>query len=488
MLIFQEKLKAFLLFAALSDAIIRKLWLLVQVPNIYLKFQGTFTVLSIFFTVGYVVVIAGLCLNSGVHKESTSRRHAPWNLDGKSKVAGIFDALAALGTFVFPYTGHSVIVELQVHALQWIIPSSRFLSPTWMLPCCPYVSLCIEYFSESQVDIYWCGLHLQAKIPDPYLKPTVVGAALGYLLSGLCLALVSITGYWVRMYQNLSSKAIEIWLPFAALLLDSTITTGCLLAGFREQVKSDNYIWHICTRDEHSCWKHFRTTLGPCTGRPLLGREYDLTDSGKPTLTIAWIAKLRASTGRVSCLLTTEMGLQVKAVPVSFPLPGIWRLLQDHKDDVFNLSHNADIAQYNFACLASWLFFLQPLSSSTSGFFAENFKGCNTVDGITCSSEASHPDYCYSHFKSRFLPSRFLRPWREKCVPISLKWINQCAMQLHCFIWPQSPSSQLRCPFSVRHRLLSNPLVFCLTILTSWATSSMFFHIKTYCWYIAADQ
>ena len=64
--------------------------------------------------IAYTAIAFGGSIAEGLQKEHRTGRHAEWNLNGKSTVAGLFDAWAALGTFVYPFGAHVVTLELQV--------------------------------------------------------------------------------------------------------------------------------------------------------------------------------------------------------------------------------------------------------------------------------------------------------------------------------------------------------------------------------------
>ncbi|KAK9861705.1 hypothetical protein WJX84_001624 [Apatococcus fuscideae] len=99
-------------------------------------------------TIGYTAVIVGASIAAGLKQEKATGHHAEWNLDGRSHVAGILGAWAALGTLIYPYGTHIVALEMQ------------------------------------------------AQIPEPSFRPAFVGSALGYGLAGVCLFITGFAGYW----------------------------------------------------------------------------------------------------------------------------------------------------------------------------------------------------------------------------------------------------------------------------------------------------
>ncbi|KAK9839961.1 hypothetical protein WJX74_001134 [Apatococcus lobatus] len=98
--------------------------------------------------IAYTAIAFGGSISEGLHMEHRTGRHAEWNLDGKSTVAGMFDAWAALGTFVYPFGAHVVTLELQ------------------------------------------------AQIPSPFFKTALVGSIVGYAAAGVGMGSVAFAGYW----------------------------------------------------------------------------------------------------------------------------------------------------------------------------------------------------------------------------------------------------------------------------------------------------
>ena len=100
------------------------MWL--QLPN--LSSISAFSAGAALAGLAYTVIAFGGSISEGLQKQHRTGRHAEWNLNGKSTVAGLFEAWAALGTFVYPYGAHVVALELQVRH----VCSMKAKATTWL--------------------------------------------------------------------------------------------------------------------------------------------------------------------------------------------------------------------------------------------------------------------------------------------------------------------------------------------------------------------